>query len=424
MEWTGTVDQKVWGLMVVWSEAKYAFPFFDRIPDIDWDARAREYIPRVIAAPDVDAYYNVLMEFAALLHDGHTAVNPPWGIFKPGTDSPPVEIQVVDDRFLVARTGDTDELRSKGIYPGLEIVKVEGVPVRAYYRDHVLRYNSRGTKQADEAINMYNLLVGPKEDKVALEVRDIDGSVRHVEVKRDSVARDGSPFLYRLLRWYMTESVLESRVLPGGILYVKIANFDHEELGEKFEELVDSLDLASTRGMIIDIRFNPGGDSSIAESVTRCLIDRPIPSFVSWIPHYVAADRAWGNPPTWTKVTSDIEPRAGKRYLGPIVILTGPSTYSSAEDFIVPLQAAKRVTLVGERTAGSTGNPLRVQLPGGGNFRVVTVKCVYPDGKEFVGTGIDPDVEVHPTQKSIYEGNDRVLDRGIEELTKKRELQE
>ena len=40
------------------------------------------------------------MEFASLLHDGHTAVNPPWEPFKPGTDSPPIEVQVVDDKFV------------------------------------------------------------------------------------------------------------------------------------------------------------------------------------------------------------------------------------------------------------------------------------------------------------------------------------
>jgi C-terminal processing protease CtpA/Prc len=78
------------------------------------------------------------------------------------------------------------------------------------------------------------------------------------------------------------------------------------------------------------------------------------------------------------------------------------------------------VILVGEKTAGSTGNPLRVSLPGGGNFRVVTVKCVYPDGREFVGTGIQPDVEVYPTQQDIYDGYDRVLARGVEEIMKLR----
>ena len=76
------------------------------------------------------------------------------------------------------------------------------------------------------------------------------------------------------------------------------------------------------------------------------------------------------------------------------------------------------MVLVGERTAGSTGNPLRVPLPGGGNFRVVTVRCVYPDGREFVGTGIQPDIEVHPTQQDIHDGYDRVLAGGVKEIVR------
>ena len=417
MKWTGSAEQKVWGLMVVWSEAKYAFPFFDRIPALDWDAKVQEYIPKVIAAPDMEAYYRVLMEFAALLHDGHTAVLPPWGPFKPGTDSPPIEIQVVEDRFVVARTGETEELRKQRVYPGLEIVEVgAAVPVRSYFQDHVLRYNSRGTKQADEAINMYDLLTGPKDSKVVLKVRDIDGLVRNVEVTRNSTDKGGARFLYRLFRWDSVDPVLESRMLSDGIVYVKIANFETEELKARFEELINKLNLAATKGMIIDLRFNPGGNSSNAENVTQFLIDRPVKAWVSKIPHYVAAERAWGGKPVWTEITHEIQPREGKRYLGPIVILTGPATFSSAEDFIVPLHCAKRVLLVGEKTAGSTGNPLRVPLPGGGNFRVVTLKCVYPDGTEFVGTGIRPDVEVHPTQRDLFDGNDRVLARGVEEI--------
>ena len=38
--------------MQVWAEAKFDFPFFDQVPDLDWDASAHEVIPRVLAAPD------------------------------------------------------------------------------------------------------------------------------------------------------------------------------------------------------------------------------------------------------------------------------------------------------------------------------------------------------------------------------------
>ena len=34
-EWTGSSEQKLWGLMTVWAEVKYTFPHFDRLPDLD-----------------------------------------------------------------------------------------------------------------------------------------------------------------------------------------------------------------------------------------------------------------------------------------------------------------------------------------------------------------------------------------------------
>lgn len=97
-------------------------------------------------------------------------------------------------------------------------------------------------------------------------------------------------------------------------------------------------------------------------------------------------------------------------------MLTGSGTVSAAEDFVVPLHASGRATLVGERTAGTTGQPLLIKLPGGGRARICTKRDSYPDGREFVGVGVIPDVEVHATQKSIAAGRDVVLEKGVEVL--------
>jgi C-terminal processing protease CtpA/Prc len=77
--------------------------------------------------------------------------------------------------------------------------------------------------------------------------------------------------------------------------------------------------------------------------------------------------------------------------------------------------------LVGQRTNGSTGQPLLVELPGGVTARICTKWDSYPDGREFVGVGVIPDVEVYPTQREIADGlwadgRDPVLDRGLEVL--------
>ena len=94
----------MWGLMTVWAEAKYTFPHFDNRPDLDWDRTVREYIPRVIAAQDMDAYYDVLFELVALLKDGHTDIKAPWGHLKPGYDLVPIELHAGGRATLVGQT--------------------------------------------------------------------------------------------------------------------------------------------------------------------------------------------------------------------------------------------------------------------------------------------------------------------------------
>ncbi|HSG98705.1 MAG TPA: S41 family peptidase, partial [candidate division Zixibacteria bacterium] len=329
-EWTGTAEQKIWGLMTVWAEAKYAFPFFDQNPELNWDSTVQAYIPRVIAAADQISYYKLLMELAARLHDGHTAVLPPWGLFEPGTDCPPIEVQVVENKFVIARVGESDELAAQKITPGLEILEIgDGVPIAEYHRDSVLRYNSRGTKQADESINLWSLLYGTADSKVRLKIKDRSGAERTVLLTRNSTCRSGERFQCRLFQWYMAGDVLETRALPDGAVYVCIKNFGNDDLGARFRQMLDTLNLAQVCGMIVDLRHNPGGDSQIADSVSACLTDKPLPTSVWHLPHYIAADRAWGNPPEWTERQDTIRPYTGKRYLGPLVILTGPSTYSA-----------------------------------------------------------------------------------------------
>ena len=97
-------------------------------------------------------------------------------------------------------------------------------------------------------------------------------------------------------------------------------------------------------------------------------------------------------------------------------MLTGPETFSAAEDFVVVLHASKRATVVGERTGGSTGQPLMIDLPGGVKARVCTIHYTYPDGREFVGVGVIPDVEIHPTAVDIATDRDVILEKAVELL--------
>jgi len=415
--WDGSVEQRLAGFVTVWSEAKYNFPFFDQRPGLDWDGEMRNFLPRVIAAENIDDYYAVLAEFAAHLKDGHTGVNPPGGPLNPANDWPPLEVQVIAGQYLIVRHADTEELLRNRVYPGLEIVEIEGVPVADYFQSHVVRLESRGAPHADEAIGIYRLLLGPKDSVVSLKVRDLDATERAITLTRNSISATGQQFYPRLLQWYLSEAPVEFSRLDGGIVYIKIRNFGSESVVSEFIKNFDQIEWPDVSGVILDLRFNPGGDDRFAWPVIGCFIDKPVESPRWKSPKYVPAEQSWGMHPEWEEgFLGDqyIQPREGYHFDGPLVILTGHATFSTAEDFIIPLAYAERAILVGETTAGSTGNPKRVSLPGGGDFRVVTLRTLYPDGAEWVGTGIRPDYEVTLTRQDIVDGRNAILLKGID----------
>ncbi len=75
-----------------------------------------------------------------------------------------------------------------------------------------------------------------------------------------------------------------------------------------------------------------------------------------------------------------------------------------------------RFVTVGEPTWGSTGQPQKFDLPGGGRARICTKRDTYPDGRDFVGYGIKPKVPVERTPESLIGNEDPVLEKGVEVL--------
>jgi C-terminal processing protease CtpA/Prc len=198
---------------------------------------------------------------------------------------------------------------------------------------------------------------------------------------------------------------------------VEIPNFDHEKASEDFIALIDNLDETVVKGMIIDVRYNVGGSSSIVRPIVACLIDQTVTSPIMKFRHFIGAYEAWGKEPIWETASNQTQPRDGKRYLGPLVVLTGGLTHSSSEDFAIELRTGGRAALVGQTTSGSAGHGLESSLPGGGTLRVSTFTALIPGGEEYVGVGVVPDAEVWPTREDLAAGRDAVLERAVELLT-------
>jgi C-terminal processing protease CtpA/Prc len=151
--------------------------------------------------------------------------------------------------------------------------------------------------------------------------------------------------------------------------------------------------------------------------ILATLADRPLTTNAWSTRSYNPAFRAWGRPTGRHRgEPGSVSPDPAHHFAGPVIVLTGPGTYSAAEDFAVAFDTMKRGLILGEPTGGSTGQPLFFRLPGGGSARVCTKRDTYPDGRAFVGVGVRPGRLVRPTVADFRAGRDTVLEAALAQL--------
>ena len=400
-----TEDEKVAGLSFLWSEVKYNFANFDLAPAaLDWNNLYLDYLPKVRATRSTIEYYRVLQEMCARLRDGHTIVLPPKELVSEVFSRPPVRTALIEDRVLVTEVLSESLLKS-GVRPGLEVVSIDGVPVREYADERVAPYQSSSTPQ-DLIVRAYTyaLFAGPKDRPIQLELRD-----EQEKIKKMSVSRDG----YNDVR---TPPPFDFRILTGNVAYVALNAFEDKEIVKSFDSIFDQISQADA--LIIDVRKNGGGSGDIGYAILKYLTEKPFKTSRGKTPDYRAAYRAWGfYEPGWDgEAVDEVKPNGKKLFTKPVVVLASAGTFSAAEDFVVAFDYMKRGTIIGELTGGSTGKPLEIQLPGGLTAHICTKRDSYPDGREFVGIGVQPGVVVHPTVGGVRSGRDEVLEAALSYL--------
>lgn len=418
-------EEKVYGLSLFWKEAKYNFAFFDQVPELDWDSAYIAYISKVISTKDDIQYFKALQSFAALLKDGHTSVSLPWSIRKDSIVKPGVELKNIQGKAIVINT-IVDFKHSIPI--GSEIMKVNGEETMKYINDNVSLYISSSTDYMLLNKSIENMLAGWLNTNVQITIRTPEGVISTIDLKRK---KSNGKLWVKAIKKY---SPFEYRELENSIAYIAMNTFSEESVIGSFERILPLL--YRCKAVIIDIRNNDGGDSRIGAKILTYFTEQEylvgsawrtkkhIAAFKAWVryankyeelaefmPYFV--DNAWhvGSPDT-VYVDSTL-----KKVRAPLVVLTGNSTLSAAEDFLIYLNyIEKRATIIGQRTGGSTGEPLMFELVGGAWGNVCSKRDYYPDGRDFVGYGIKPDIEVSPTIQDYMNNIDVVLNRAIEFL--------
>ncbi|GAB2688084.1 S41 family peptidase [Mucilaginibacter koreensis] len=425
-------QQKLYGLSKFWSEAAYNFAYFDHAK-INWDSAYQAYIPRVLATKNTYDYYREIERFCALLKDGHTNVYKPNSLYKKTTYRT-IDMMAVNHKFYVM---DVPMEYKDAIPLGSELISVDGTDAVTYAKQNIFPYISYAAEHQlwnDAARNMF---YGKDSSQVwHLVLRSPQGKLiqhnyqfRTTAVKwvRRSNAAPWKRFNYQKI---------------DNVGYITINTFGDEKVIDDFKAILP--DLYTCKGVIIDLRGNGGGSSSIGAEILKHFTTAKGMTGSAWKTRdHLASFKAWGiyalkdtmpyeKRSEWDKKTIDVargtywynggnsyynNTDTARKIMVPLVILQGNNTASAAEDFLVILDGLKgRAVTMGQYSYGSTGQPMNFDLPGGGSARICTKRDTYPDGRDFVGTGIKPQVEINPTIKDIINNNDVVMKAAVKKI--------
>lgn len=265
-----------------------------------------------------------------------------------------VEVQQQSDGtiLVIAPIDDTPAARA-GIKPGDLIVSVDGKALTADQNEN-------------------NPLRGEPGSKTVLTVQR-EGAKQPLEI---TVQRD----IIRI-------SSVRSRILEPGYGYLRISAFQADTAND-FEQHLDKLQAQagasgkSLRGLVLDLRSNPGGLLTSAVQIADDLLEKG--GIVSTRGRNPVADAIFSATP-------------GDRMHGaPVVVVVDAGSASASEVLAAALRDNNRAQIIGSRTFGKGSVQTLLPLDNGDAVKLTTARYYTPSGKSIQARGIDPDVVLKP----------------------------
>ncbi len=245
-----------------------------------------------------------------------------------------------------------------------------------------------GLKKDDKIVKVDDIDATSMElSKLVLKIRGKAGTKVHLEIARPST---GETLEFDVERKNVTLASVESEMLENNIGYIQISEFQ-STTDEQFDEQLTALEEKGMKGLIIDLRGNPGG----LIDVVTAMADRLLP-----------AEEVNGTPAGTVVYTSD--KNDNKNYFGeddgkeikiPVVVLVDGNSASASEIMAGALKDYTEngdfdATLVGTTTFGKGIVQSIFKLKDGDALKVTTAKYYTPNGNNIHKVGIEPDYEV------------------------------
>jgi len=232
--------------------------------------------------------------------------------------------------------------------------------------DIILKINDKATidMSLDEAVN---LMRGKPGTKVTLTI----------------VRKNQKPFTVTITRGIIKIKSVKAKNLENfpEIKYIRISSFD-KNVVNNLKKILKNLKKENKKGIIIDLRNNPGGLLSQAIGVLDLFIDKGV--LVSQKGRIKSENKTY------------YATRRGTYKNIPIVVLVNGGSASASEIVSGGLQDHKRAVIVGEKTFGKGSVQAILPINKNEAIRLTIAKYYLPSGRTIQAKGVTPDIIVHP----------------------------
>ena len=211
--------------------------------------------------------------------------------------------------------------------------------------------------------------------EVALKIRGKIGTSVELLIHREGV----DDKTYNLTRENIHVKTVAGKMIDDQLGYLKISNFS-ENTGEEFKTTIADLEKSGMKGLVLDLRQNPGGVITSCIEIAREVV--PAGTITSVI-------QRDGDKEVYT---SDL---AAARF--PIVILLDKNSASASELLSGALQDTKAAIVVGETSYGKGSVQTLIPMAHDDGLKITIAKYYTPNGRCIDGEGIKPDVEIKST---------------------------
>ncbi len=210
-------------------------------------------------------------------------------------------------------------------------------------------------------------------------MRGPPGSAIKLTIKRENVDK---PVELTMQREVIHIQVARSRLEPDNIGYVRLTSFNEQTDPALRKAVADLKQKAggSLKGLVLDLRNNPGGLLDQAVAVSDDFLDQG--EIVSTRARHPQDSQRWDAKPG--DIAKDV----------PLVVLINGGSASASEIVAGALQDQRRAVLVGTKTFGKGSVQTVMPLPGNGAMRLTTARYYTPSGRSIQGLGITPEIEV------------------------------